>query len=372
MCVSRASYNWGPRGLQTLTGSGLHCRSSCPLPWLPRRVSVPLRQGGGSLDRSTARCMYHPSGTSPQPRSCRPDPRSHRGCRRPSPSRPPAPCSPAHTRPLPGAHRTPGHHLSGTTLTPGSAEARGLAHGLVCEVGRRAALRRGDAGVEREVQAAPLGAWPARAPRKWGPMTLLLGNTQHAHSPELGGHGAGNDLPREPCQALREPGGGPRRPKRTGEGQPRGFLTLQRLTQTQEPRRETDQRAARPSEIPGPWDGPPRRPPVLQSGRPRPRGDGEVESVRAEGRTGAPRGQVLVHLLAPKPSKAGSVKMPNTHSPPGVGWAAVPRAEPGGTGGTPAATGGQPETSPTPGPQTVQLGRGPHTVSGFQGNQEAQ
>lgn len=60
MCVSRASYNWGPRGLQTLTGSGLHCRSSCPLPWLPRRVSVPLRQGGGGLDHSTARCMRPP------------------------------------------------------------------------------------------------------------------------------------------------------------------------------------------------------------------------------------------------------------------------------------------------------------------------
>lgn len=208
------------------------------------------------------------------------------------------------------------------------------------------------------MQAAPLGAWPARAPRKWGPMTLLLGSTQHAHSPELGGHGAGNDLPREPCRALREPGGGPRRPKRTGEGQPRGFL--QRLTQTQEPRRETDQRAARPSEIPGPWDGPPRRPPVLQSGRPRPRGDGEVESVRAEGRTGAPRGQVLVHLLAPKPSKAGSVKMPNTHSPPGVGWAAVHALSLGAQAGPRQRLGVSPKRAPLLAPRQCTLA-GDHT-----------
>lgn len=80
-------------------------------------------------------------------------------------------------------------------------------------------------GVEREAHAAQLGAGHVRAPRKWDPMTLWLGNTLHPHRSKLGGHGVGTEL-WEPCQGLREPGGGTCRPKCTGEGQPRSFLTF--------------------------------------------------------------------------------------------------------------------------------------------------
>lgn len=68
--------------------------------------------------------------------------------------------------------------------------------------------------------------------------------------------------------------------------------------------------------------------PASQSGRLRPRGDGQAESVRAE-ITGASQVQVLVHLSDRKPNEAGSMKTPNTGDPPSVWQVAVLHTEPG-------------------------------------------
>lgn len=244
-----------------------------------------------------------PSGTSPQPRSGRSRPPRHRGDPEALTLPPPSTLRPcAHEAPPRGP--PPLRNRSDSQPRRGPRPQR---TGRSAKRGEEQPSGGVTTGVGREVQGA-------RSTQEMGPDDTAAGDHPVRPQPRAGWAGGGERPP--PVGARPGAPGtwrrGPRHPERAGEGQPRGSLTPQRPTQMQEPRRETDQAAARPSETPGPWAGPPRRPPVSQRGRPRPRADGQAESVRAEERTGASQVQVLAHLLDPEPNKAGSVKTPDT------------------------------------------------------------